>query len=116
MEQMWKAAGNDFTWLSGLEEGALTYVRSWAQGNIMLSVVVQVEEGRRADVLKAAKGWRQESGVVVAPYLSRQSMQLRKQRTEVFRGLYEAGANPKWVGCADICFTNGQGERVMHQF
>ncbi len=69
-------------------------------------------------MLKAAKQWKGTEGLtaVLVPYLSRAAMQLRQERTGVFRNLACSGANPKWEGTADIRYTDGNGVRRLYEF
>ena len=111
-----KAVEGDFSWLPLPEGVELGFERALRLSGEHSSVVVRVEAGVRARLRKAAKGWKKELGVVLVPYLSRQSMQLRLERASIFKGLVESFADPKWVGSADIEYLNGQGQRVLYEF
>ena len=112
-----KAKRGDFTWLPGPPEaGLLSFVRVLSAAGGSSSLVVQVAEGKREKLRKVAKAWKSKQGVVMVPYLSRRSMQLRQERTAIYKGLAEAGAEPKWAGLADIEYLNGEGDRVLYVF
>ena len=101
----------------GLSGTVLPPEREWSQARGGWSAVVQIAEGRRASVFKAAKAWKESDvGVVLVPYLSRASMLLRRERTEVFGRLAAAGANPKWEGSAGIRYSDGNGMRRLYDF
>ena len=111
-----KAVEGDFSWLPLPDGVELSFERTLRLSGERNSVVVRVEAGVRARLRKAAKGWKTELGVVLVPYLSRQSMQLRLERASIYKGLAESFADPKWVGIADIEYLNGQGQRVVYEF
>ncbi|PNW84761.1 hypothetical protein CHLRE_03g157564v5 [Chlamydomonas reinhardtii] len=118
MESM-MAARNDFSWLPGIEEGDIAFQREWNQPSGGWSAVVLIAEGRRSKVFKAAKQWKGSGEgltAVLVPYLSRATMRLRQDRTDVFRSLAEAGAKPKWDGIADIRYTDERGLRRLYDF
>ena len=117
MMESFMAAQNDFSWLPGIEEGDLVWKREWSQSG-RYSAVVQILKGQRSKVLKEAKLWKGVEGleVVLVPYLSRAAMQLRQERTDVFRSLVESGANPKWEGSADIRYSDESGVRRLYVF
>ncbi|KXZ43561.1 hypothetical protein GPECTOR_87g424 [Gonium pectorale] len=114
-EQLEKLKAGDWKWLVGDDDMGLhppQYIRSWkASKDAGWKVVLNVEMGQRWAFTKLGK----KAGVVWAPYLSGPEMQLRKQRTELFRSLKEEGYSPKWHGSAGIRYIK-DGETLDYKF
>lgn len=99
-------------------EFGLQYVRGWrSKSGVGWSAVVEVGSGKRKEFTKKFSMARRELrlDVVVVPYLSSEVMELRKQRTAVFRSLVDQGLSPKWSGDADVWYVHN-GVRVKYKF
>ncbi|GLC34158.1 hypothetical protein PLESTM_000164600 [Pleodorina starrii] len=101
----------------GSGEFGARYLRCWQSSSGRWSAVVGVDPHKRIAFTKLLSKARQEgwTSVVVTPYLSTEVMELRRQRTEVFRSLINSGFSPKWSGQADIRYSS-EGKSVLYDF
>ncbi|KAG2484917.1 hypothetical protein HYH03_016303 [Edaphochlamys debaryana] len=100
-------------WLLGEGTGlGAWFRRCWRSTTGTWCAVMEINPHQKSEFLRAAKQRRSVSKAVIVPYLTREGMQVRKARTEVFRSLAKQGQEPKWKDGADICYVV-DGKRVQ---
>ncbi len=117
-DQLYRLQQGDWTWLvPGLPPPSIEslqppkLIRSWPDKDGNSNVLLVVKPSQKSQFTKQGK----LAKVVWAPYLSPGDLELRRQRTEIFRTLQEEGYKPKWHGKAGIRYFR-DGKAVDYSF